>query len=134
MWTSERSRRPAQEEPAAELGTVTLGGDPAGVLLGGERRWLSVCAPGGYSWRPSVGDKVLVIQSGGERETPCVAGAVQSGGESLGPGEVSIRGGSSQLRLGQTELALNGHVKVNGMDLELYIREIVNEMLSGLGG
>ena len=26
------------KEPAAELGVVTLGGDPAGVSLGGERR------------------------------------------------------------------------------------------------
>ena len=34
MWTSERTRRTPQEEPAAELGAVTLGGDPAGVVLG----------------------------------------------------------------------------------------------------
>ena len=68
MWTSERDRRPRAEEPAAELGTVTLGGDPAGVSLGGERRWLNVYGPGGYSWRPTAGDKVLVLKAGAEGE------------------------------------------------------------------
>lgn len=38
MWISERDMRREQGEPAAELGVVTLGGDPAGVSLGGERR------------------------------------------------------------------------------------------------
>ena len=133
MWTSERTRRPAQEEPAAELGAVTLGGDPAGVALGGERRWLSVYAPGGYSWRPAAGQKVLVLKTGGERELPCIVGTPQSDA-ALGPGEVSLQGGSSQVRLGQDSLELNGHILVNGMELELYIREIVGEMLGALGG
>lgn len=133
MWTSERNRRPAQEEPAAELGAVTLGGDPAGVALGGERRWLNVYAPGGYSWRPAAGEKVLVLKAGGERELPCIVGTVQ-GEAGLKPGEVSLRGGSSQVRLGQDGLELNGRVMVNGMELELYIREIVAEMLGTIGG
>lgn len=133
MWTSERTRRPAQEEPAAELGAVTLGGDPAGVVLGGERRWLNVYSPCGYSWRPAVGEKVLVLKAGGERELPCVVGTQQEK-ENLGPGEVCIRGGSSQIYLGNGTLELSGPVKVNGTKLELYIREIVNEMLGGLGG
>lgn len=117
----------------AELGAVTLGGDPAGVALGGERRWLNVYAPGGYSWRPSAGEKVLVLKAGGERELPCIVGTAQNGG-GLKPGEVSLRGGSSQVYLGQDNLELSGRVKVNGMDLELYIREIVGEMLGALGG
>ena len=37
MWTSERNRNLPLREAAAELGSVTLGGDPAGVSLGGER-------------------------------------------------------------------------------------------------
>ena len=133
MWTSERTRRPAQEEPAAELGAVTLGGDPAGVALGGERRWLNVYAPGGYSWRPAAGEKVLVLKAGGERELPCIVGTGQREID-LKPGEVSLRGGSSQVRLGQSSLELNGRIQVNGMDLERYIREIVGEMLGALGG
>ena len=52
----------------------------------------------------------------------------------LKPGEVSLRGGTSQVRLGQSSLELNGHIMVNGMDLERYIREIVGEMLGAMGG
>lgn len=133
MWTSERTRRPAQEEPAAELGAVTLGGDPAGVNLGGERRWLNVYAPGGYSWRPGAGDRVLVLKAGGERELPCIVGMAQSG-DGLKPGEVCLRGGSGRVLLGQSGLELEGRVTVNGMELELYIREIVSEMLGAMGG
>lgn len=60
-------------------------------------------------------------------------GTAQNGG-GLKPGEVSLRGGSSQVYLGQDNLELSGRIKVNGMDLELYIREIVGEMLGALGG
>ena len=91
MWTSERNRRLASEEPAAELGAVTLGGDPAGVSLGGERRWITVYSPGGYSWRPTSGEKVLVLKAGAEGESPCVLGTVQKDLE-LRPGEVRISG------------------------------------------
>ena len=70
MWTAERNRNPRSGEPAAELGRVTLGGDPAGVSLGGERRWIGVYGPGGYSWRPTAGDKVLVLKAGADGETP----------------------------------------------------------------
>ena len=67
MWTSERGRLPQSQEPAAEMGVVTVGGDPAAVELGGERRWLPVCAPGGYSWRPGAGDRVLVLKAGADK-------------------------------------------------------------------
>ena len=70
MWTSERNRNLPLREAAAELGSVTLGGDPAGVSLGGERRWLTVYGPGGYRWRPSAGSKVLVLKAGAEGESP----------------------------------------------------------------
>ena len=87
MWTSERNgKRPIGEAPA-ELGTVTLGGDPAGISMGGERRWLPVFTPGGYSWRPTVGDKVLVLKTGSQKENPCIVG-MQQQADDLGPGEV----------------------------------------------
>ena len=133
MWTSERWRRPAQEEAAAELGAVTLGGDPAGVTLGGERRWLNVYAPGGYSWRPAAGDRVLVLKAGGEREMPCLLGKAQTGAAELGPGEVCLQGGSSKVLLGQAALELGGRVMINGMELDRYIREIVTEILAAQG-
>lgn len=132
MWTSERNRNLAVREPAAEVGTVTLGGDPAGVSLGGERRWLTVYSPGGYSWRPTAGDKVLVLKAGAEGESPCVLGTVQEGdGDApLKPGEVRLKGGNCTLRLGQERLELNGNLYLNGETLYHVIREIVIDILS----
>ena len=129
MWTSERNRNLRVEEPAAELGTVTLGGDPAGVSLGGERRWLSVYSPGGYSWRPTVGDKVLVLKAGAEGEAPCVLGTVQDGGD-LRPGEVRLKGGESSVFLGQDRLELKGDLFLNGQSLYDVIFEIVLDILT----
>jgi len=129
MWASERSRLLPVQEPAAELGVVTLGGDPAGVNLGGERRWLSVCCPGGYAWRPAAGDKVLVLKAGAERESPCILGKAQQDG-TLKPGEVRLTGGESGVFLGKRDLELTGRIKVNGSDLEQYIRGIVLDVLS----
>ena len=100
MWTSERNRNLQVREPAAEMGTITMGGDPAGVNLGGERRWLNVYGPGGYSWRPTAGDKVLVLKTGAEGESPCILGTAQEG-EDLKPGEVRLTGLECSLRLGQ---------------------------------
>ena len=116
MWTSERSRNLPAKEAAAELGAVTLGGDPAGVSLGGERRWLTVYSPGGYSWRPTAGDRVLVLKAGAEGESPCILGTAQ-GERTLGPGEVRIDGGSSSVYPGRGRLELTGNVYINGKNL-----------------
>ena len=48
MWTSNRKQEDRTQECAADQGVVTLGGDPAAVYLGGERRWVSLYSPGGY--------------------------------------------------------------------------------------
>ena len=125
MWTSERTRRPAQEEPAAELGAVTLGGDPAGVALGGERRWLNVYAPGGYSWRPSVGEKVLVLKAGDHQESPCLVG-VRQPVEELEPGSVRLSGGTGQIDLCEDGIRLNGQVWIGEQTLEDFIADIVS--------
>ena len=132
MWTSERNRRLPAQEPAADVGVVTLDGDPAGVELGGERRWLPVYAPGGYRWRPAAGEQVLVLKAGGERESPCVVGTAQPE-EDLAPGEVVISGGGSTVRLGKQALELDGRILVNGVELEGYVRQIVTEILGSMG-
>ena len=118
------------EEADAELGLVTLSGDPAGVLLGGERRWLPVYAPGGYSWRPAVSDRVLVLKAGQEGEVPCVLATEQERQE-LAPGEVCLQGGSSRVHLGQEKLELTGNITVNGRSLESYIKSVVSSALGG---
>lgn len=133
MWMSERSGQLPIQEAGAEVGLVTLGGDPAGVTLGGERRWLPVYGPGGYMWRPAAGDKVLVLKAGAEQESPCILGKVQDG-SGLGAGEVRLSGGEGALLLGNDGLELTGRVSINGVDIEKYIREIVKSMLDGLVG
>ena len=129
MWTSNRKTEGRTVEAAADLGLVTLGGDPAGVYLGGERRWVAVCAPGGYQWRPQTGDKVLVVKAGDQREIPCLAGVrqpeIQEKEDPLEAGAVRITGGSGQMDLNTKgvvlngkETALKGRVTVNGERLE----------------
>lgn len=142
MWTSEKSRNLPVREAAAEMGTITLGGDPAGVSLGGERRWLNVYSPGGYSWRPTSGDKVLVLKAGAEGESPCILGTTQSA-EDLKPGEVrltgvecalhlgqgqaELTGGAGALRLGEQGMELTGGLTLNGRPLEDLVRELARE-------
>lgn len=133
MWTSERNRRLPVEESGAEIGVVTLGGDPAGVAVGGERRWLPVYGPGGYTWRPGVGDKVLVLKAGAEREMPCILGRAQQG-DDLKPGEVRLSGSESSVSLVGKTVDLNGQVEVNGVLLETLIANIVWEILEGVMG
>ena len=123
MWTTEQRRRASVDEAAAEVGRVTLGGAPCGVALGGERRLLPVYSPGGYHWRPRVGDQVLVLKAGEDREEPCVMGAAQPPGD-LKPGEVELTGGTVTLRLGQEGLFLNG------VALEDYVQSIVDKRLN----
>lgn len=143
MWTSERNRNLSVGEAAAEVGTVTLGGDPAGVSLGGERRWINVYGPGGYSWRPTSGDKVMILKAGAEGESPCILGTTQDA-EGLKPGEVRLTGvdcglhlgqgllemssADGALRLGQGGLALTGGLNINGKPLEDMIRELAQEV------
>ena len=144
MWTSERNRRLASEEPAAELGAVTLGGDPAGVSLGGERRWITVYSPGGSRWRPTSGETGLVLTAGAAGESPCVLGTVQKDLE-LRPGEVRISGGESGVLLGREGLELTGQgsalvlkedraeltgaLYINGESLRDIIKDVVRDLL-----
>ena len=136
MWTSQRDRNLRVQEPAAEMGTITMGGDPAGVSLGGERRWLNVYGPGGYSWRPTSGDKVLVLKAGAEGDSPCILGTTQDA-EDLKPGEVRLTGMECSLHLGQGQVEVTGGknsmslgqggLAINGQSLESMVREIARE-------
>lgn len=122
MWTTEQSRRLPIDEAAAEVGQVTLEGQPCGVSLGGERRLIPVYTPGGYTWKPRVGEKVLVLKAGSDREEPCVAGLEQPS-NALKPGEVEISGGTVRLLLSEKGLFLNG------VALEDYIRSIAEKTI-----
>ena len=131
MWTSERSRNLPVREAAAELGTVTLGGDPAGVSLGGERRWMPVYSPGGYFWKPAKDEQVAVLHMGAEQEAPGVVGRVQDEtGEELEVGDVLISGNGTRLLLNRWGLDVTGEMTINGKKLEDLIRELIEEIMN----
>lgn len=142
MWTSNRKLEGHNEECPADQGTVTLGGDPAAVYLGGERRWVSLYAPGGYQWRPKAGDKVLVVKAGDHRELPCLVGKRPETGtqeEELPPGCVRIHSGTGVVLLNEEGLtlkgdtvALEGEITINGQELQAYIEAIVYEVLASI--
>lgn len=130
MWTSDRSRRRAAQDPLAGVGEVTLGQIPAGVYLEGERRWTQVYGPGGYCWRPALGEQVLVLKAGGEGEQPCLVGRRQQ--EELEPGQVRISAGQAKIDLHPDgTVALSGAVKINGTALTQLVEQIVKDMLEG---
>lgn len=123
MWLSKRERREERQGSGAEEGTVTVAESTVGVYAQGERRGLRVYGPGGYCWRPQVGDQVLVVKTGEEGEGLCVAGTEM---ETIQPGEVKISapGGASILlnrqggiQITGGKISLVGDVYING---ELY--------------
>lgn len=119
MWISS-GRRARAGGGGALVGRATLEGDPAGAWLDGERRMLPVFGPGGYYWRPALGQELLVLKGGGPGEPSCAAG-VRTEGENLEPGEVLLRagkGGASVRLKNDGSLELCGEILVNGAPLE----------------
>ena len=127
MWLSEERSRKAAAEAVAEWGPVTIG-EPAAVYLAGERRQVPVCCPGGYAWRPGVGDEVLILKAGNEGEQPYILGKAQTRAEPLQPGQVRVQSSRCSILWGD-RLQLTGEVQVNGELLESMIRRVVRELL-----
>ena len=132
MWTSSQTKATrSRPDSAAALGTVTSGGPEVGVFLGAERRRLPILAPGGYRWRPSVGDQVLVLKTGADGQSPFVLAGLQPVQDDLMPGEVELAGPGCSLRLdGSGSVILSGTVMVNGLALEELIRTIAAQQLA----
>ena len=132
MWLSERQRSAPEREEPASLGLVTLEEGGAGVYLPGEKRNLPVTGPGGYCWRPSLGQQVLVIKTGEQGELACVTGTVCPETAGLGPGDVRIYAGNAAVVL-RTDGAidLQGLVMLNGVPMEDKFEE---KPTGGLGG
>lgn len=115
MWIAERNRRRLEPECAAALGQVTLPQNPAGVWLAGERRNIPVFAPGGYVWRPSLGEQVLVLKTGEQGEAPCVLGVRCQDKWELEEGEVVLYSGKAALHLKRDgTVDITGRLTVNG--------------------
>ena len=90
MWLSERKNSKKTENMT---GTVTVSGEKCAVMDFSEHRNIGVFTPGGYYWRPCIGDEVLVLKDGGIVGTKnCDMGLL--------PGEVCIRSaGGAEIRL-----------------------------------
>ena len=71
MWISRQGMSRDGRQEAARVGVVSLPGDPAAVLLDGERRQVPVFAPGGYQWQP--------MRGGGARPARVEPGARRGG-------------------------------------------------------
>jgi len=107
MWLSKQTSKRAGPAAAPPLrGTVTLSGPEAAAYTDAERRGLSVCAPGGYFWRPAVRDEVLVIKEG---DRGYVLAALPERTPDLEPGDIVLKAGEAGLRLSP-----NGHVTITG--------------------
>lgn len=141
MWLSGQQKRPA-EESEGQTGIVTMSGGETAVLLDRERRGLQLYSPGGYTWTPRVGQRVLVIQ--GRGEIPCVVGALQGGDA---PDRVSVQAkklalsgeavgvtAQSSATVQGDRVGLNGQVYVNGERLEDMILRIALSVLGGGAG
>jgi len=132
MWLSKLGKENNRNR-TAETGAVTLTGETVAVELDSERRGLPVFAPGGYYWRPKLGQKVLVLKT---EEGACVVGVPSDG---VADGEVGMKAeggatvtlsGDGCVRLGPA-VEIGEVLTIGGEELEAKIRRIVAEMLSG---
>lgn len=101
---------------AAERGRVTIAAQGA-VMTALETRRAPLLAPGGISWRPSDGQEVLVLKSGGEL---FVAGTPLAADETLRPGELRLAsaGGASLTLKNDGRVLVEGDVYLNGERME----------------
>ena len=112
MWTERQTRGSGETE--AEIGRVTIGGNPAAVETRGEVRDLPVYAPGGYFWTPRRGDRVLVIKGGPGGAEQCVA-AMEQAGAAPEQGDVALRtDGASLVLRADGRIELTGQLWING--------------------
>lgn len=122
MWLSRGREEKAVEEAAAESGPVTLAGAETAVYLAGERRNVSLCTPGGYVWRPRVGQEVLVLKAGRDKERPYILGVAAEPENDLAPGQVRLGNEEANVTCGEQTVALTGRVTINGESLEDFVR------------
>ena len=132
MWLSGQQKRPV-DPGEGQTGIVTMSGGETAVQLDSERRGLQIYSPGGYTWTPKVGQRVLVIQ--GRGEIPCVTGALQDGSVpdwvdirakelTLGGETVGVAARESATVQGE-EIHLDGQVYVKDETLEELIIRVV---------
>lgn len=115
MWLSKRIMQETPESDPAAVGTVSIGGLQTAVVTDGEKRSALVFAPGGYCWRPSAGENVLVMK-GNELY---IAGKLVQLANDLQSGEVRIFSeGASLVLKNDGRILMEGELYLNGRRVE----------------
>lgn len=133
MWLSKQGKENGREQ-TAETGAVTLCGETVAVELDSERRGLEVYGPGGYRWRPKLGQKVLVLKTA---EGVCVVGTPLETGLSEGEVGLAAEGDAAVTLKKDGRILLEGSVEVDGTltiageSLENMVQRIVAELMAG---
>lgn len=113
MWLSEKMAEAPAVRETGGVGTVSVSGEEPAVVTDGELRRTRVCAPGGYFWRPAVGQQVTLLRG----EEDCILGVLQE--DSPAPGEIVISNGQASIRLtADGKIELSGEIYCNGERLE----------------
>ncbi len=132
MWTSQRSAGEKERyQPWVDSGEVTLSENVTGVYLDGERRELSVTSPGGYHWKPHVGEQVVVLNANqGDKRVHIIGTEAGEGAPDLKAGEVLITSGKgAEMRLTEGDLRFTGAFYLNGAPLYNHIYDIIMDIL-----
>lgn len=119
MWLSQKMTRPPVRTEGLSAGTVTVGGAEADVLAAEELREVSAAAPGGFAWRPSAGDNVLVMKTEGGQS--CILGELRNDSPAaLQNGEICLysAGGAKIVLHNDGRIELCGVLWINGAPYE----------------
>lgn len=117
------SHRTKKKEIAAETGTISVYSGGFGVRGEGESRGVGLSCPGGYLWRPALGQRVLVIKTGEQPAQPVIVSAeAASEPEGFSPGEAYIFSKEASVYIKNDgcivlkgDVEIEGSLMVNGM-------------------
>ena len=114
MWLSERAAKNSIERPThADTGKATSVGEGVNVFSQLEYRNVPIVTPGGFLWRPAVGEELTVIKCG-PGEMPCVIGKSGSSGN-IESGEVMLFSKGAVLKLKNNgDIEITGNIKLKG--------------------
>lgn len=139
MWTSQRSAgEKSRYQPWVDQGEVTLSGDVMGVYLDGERRELRMNNPGGYHWKPAVGESVLVVNENEGEKVLHIIGSnrtTEPGRQLPLPeveaGDVCVTSdGLAYVHLQGNDLRLQGNLYYNDVPIEVYLEKVIEAYLN----
>lgn len=106
MWLSKQMQRRAADQPVLEQTGVQTAQEQITDLRAEQ---LTLAAPGGFAWRPKVGDQLLVYKD-------IALGSRQSCPVTLAPGECCLYAGGAYIRLTEDGvIELSGRLRINGV-------------------